>query len=297
MPGETIYRGYDQAALDAQYDNRVRMPQFVEYFAQWEAWSEKARAALPATLDISYGTLSVETLDIFPAEQSDAPIQIMIHGGYWYSLDKQHESFVAEGFRPHGVTTVVINFGLAPEYRMDEIVRQIRAAAAWVWRNARSFGGDPSRIYSIGQSAGGHLAAMLLATDWPEFGDDLPPDLIKGGASISGIYDLEPIRLCYLNEKIGLDAAEARRNSPIEQRYPVSAPFMFVSGDIESDEYARQAEAMISVWDRHGYPSQRLDLPGFNHFTMAHQLKDPESQLTRAVTTQMGISGDPVGSR
>jgi arylformamidase len=290
MPRQSVYRDYDQAALDAQYNNRVRMPEFVEYFAQWEEWSEKTRATLPARLDVAYGTLPVETLDIFPAEQENAPIQIMIHGGYWYSLDKAHESFVAEGLRPHGVTTVAVNFGLAPDYGMDEIVPQNRAAAAWVWRNARSFGGDPSQIYSIGQSAGGHLVAMLLATDWPAFGEDLPPDLIKGGTSISGIYDLEPIRLCYLNEKLGMDADEARRNSPVEQRYPVPAPLMFVSGDIESDEYARQAEAMIAVWDDHGYPSERLELPGFNHFTMAHQLKDPESPLTRAVLRQMGIT-------
>lgn len=290
MAGDPIYRGYDQATLDLQYNNRARMPQYVEYFAQWEAWSAETRERLPAQLDVPYGELPVETLDIFPAEQPDAPIQIMIHGGYWYSLDKYHDSFVAEGFRPHGVTTVVPNYGLAPDYRMDEIVRQNRAAAAWIWRNARSFGGDPSKIYSIGQSAGGHLVAMLLATDWPAFGDDLPVDLVKGGVSISGIYDMEPIQLCYLNDKVGMDVEEARRNSPIEQRYPVSAPFMFVSGDIESDEYARQAEAMLAIWDKHGYPSQHIELPGFNHFTMAHQLKDPESELTRAVMTQMGIA-------
>ena len=290
MAGEAIFRGYDRAALDAQYNNRARIPRYVEYFAEWQAWSAETRASLPGRLDVPYGDLPVERLDIFPAARPGAPIQIMIHGGYWYSLDKHHDSFVAEGFRPHGVTTVVIGYGLAPDYGMDEIVRQTRAAASWVWRNAAEFGGDRSRIYAIGQSAGGHLVAMLLATDWPAFGADLPADLIKGGVSISGIYDLEPIRLCYLNDTLGMDPAEASRNSPIEQRYPLAAPLMLVSGDIESEEYARQAAAMIAVWEANGYPLQRLDLPGFNHFTMANQLRDPHSELTRAVMAQMGIT-------
>ena len=288
MSGEAIWRDYDRAALDAQYNNRARIPDYVDCFERWLAWSAETRAALPGGRDVAYGDLPVETLDIFPAERPGAPILIMIHGGYWYSLDKHHDSFVAEGLLPHGVATVVINYGLAPAYRMDEIVRQNRAAAAWVWRNADSFGGDPARIHVLGQSAGGHLAAMLLATDWPAFGADLPADLVKSAVSIAGIYELEPIRLCYLNERLGMDAAEARRNSPVAQRYPVAAPFMLVSGDIESEEYARQAAAMAVVWEAHGYPLGRLELPGFNHFTMADQLRDPASELTRAVAAQMG---------
>ena len=286
MGGEAIYRGYDRAALDAQYNNRARIPEYVDFFERWLAWSAETRAALPGARDVAYGDLPVETLDIFPAEEPGAPILIMIHGGYWYSLDKHHDSFVAEGCRPHGVATVVINYGLAPDYRMDEIVRQNRAAAAWVWRNAASFGGDPSRIHALGQSAGGHLAAMLLATDWPAFG----ADLVKSAVSISGIYDLEPIRLCYLNDKLGMDEAEARRNSPVEQRYPVAAPLMLVSGDIESQEYERQAEAMAALWAALGYPLSRLELPGYNHFTMADQLREPESELTRATMAQMGVA-------
>ena len=289
MSGKVIYRGYDRAALDAQYNNRARIPEYVEYFERWLNWSAETRAALPGGRDVAYGDLPVETLDIFPAERHDAPILIMIHGGYWYSLDKHHDSFVAEGCRPHGVATVVINYGLAPDYRMDEIVRQNRAAAAWVWRNAASIGGDPRRIHALGQSAGGHLAAMLLATDWPAFGPGLPADLVKSAVSISGIYDLEPIRLCYLNDKVGMDEAEAQRNSPVGQRYPVAAPLMLVSGDIESEEYERQANAMTAVWEAHGYPLNRLELAGYNHFTMADQLRDPDSDLTRATMAQMGV--------
>ena len=215
----------------------------------------------------------------------DAPPGILVS----LPLDKSDFSYVARGFVRHGITTVVVNYALAPDASMDEIVRQNRAAAAWVWRNAASFGGDSSRIHALGQSAGGHLAAMLLATDWPAFGVGLPADLVKSAVSISGIYDLEPIRLCYLNDKLGMDESEAQRNSPVAQRYPVSAPLMLVSGDIESDEYERQAGDMAAVWEAHGYPLSRLELPGYNHFTMADQLRDPDSELTRAVMAQMGV--------
>lgn len=289
MSDPIVYRDYTKAELDAQYNNRARYPEFTEYFASWERWSDETKDKLPCRLDVPYGPDSMETLDIFPADEPGAPIQVMIHGGYWYSLDKKHDSFVAEGFKPHGVTTVVINYGLAPDYGMDEIVRQNRAAFEWVWRNAADINGDPDRIYTVGQSAGGHLVLMVLATDWLSFGDGLPADLVKGGVSISGIYDLEPIRLCYLNDKVGMDADVAHRNSPVHQSYQAKAPLMFVSGDIESDEYSRQAEAMDAVWQRHGYPSEHVRLPGRNHFTMADLLREPDSELTRAVLAQMGL--------
>ncbi|MDA0231184.1 MAG: alpha/beta hydrolase [Proteobacteria bacterium] len=289
MSKKIIYRDYSQEELDAQYNNRVRYPEFAGYFDDWAAWSETTRQNLPAHLDVSYGDLPCETLDIFPAAEDNAPVQVMVHGGYWYSLDKDHDSFVAEGLRPNGVTTVVINYGLAPDYGMDEIVRQNRAAVAWLWRNAGEFGVDRDRIYTVGQSAGGHLSLMLMATDWPAFGDGLPAGLVKGGASISGIYDMEPIRLCYLNDKVGMDEDVALRNAPLHQIYPVSLPLMVVSGDIESDEYARQAKAMEKAWRALSYPYEHVRLPGHNHFTMAHQLKDPHSTLTHALLRQMKL--------
>jgi len=286
---KNVYGDYSQEELDAQYNNRARYPEFTGYFDDWAAWSGATRQHLPGHLDVQYGDLPCETLDIFPASEDNAPVQVMVHGGYWYSLDKHHDSFVAEGLRPNGVTTVVINYGLAPEFGMDEIVRQNRAAVAWLWRNADEFGVDRDRIYTVGQSAGGHLSLMLMATDWPAFGDGLPAGLVKGGTSISGIYDMEPIRLCYLNDKVGMDEDVARRNAPLYQTYPVSLPLMVVSGDIESEEYARQARAIEDVWRALGYPYEHLKLPGHNHFTMAHQLKNSDSILTRALLRQMKL--------
>ncbi len=291
MSREAVYRNYSRKELDIQYNNRLRYPEYTKYFADWAKWSEETRNNLPCHCNIPYGELPCETLDVFPAEECNAPVQVMVHGGYWYSLDKYDDSFVAEGMRPNGVTTVVINYGLAPVYGMDEMVRQNRKAIAWLWRNADEFGADRDRIYTVGQSAGGHLSVMLMATDWPAIGSDLPAGLIKGGASISGIYDLEPIRLCYLNDKVRMDKDVARRNSPLYQIYPVSLPLILVSGDIESDEYARQAKEMEDLWDSLGYPVENLTLPGFNHFSIAHQLKDPDSVLTHALLRQMDLGG------
>ncbi len=289
MSKKIVYRNYNQEELDKQYNNRLRYPEYTDYFADWAKWSVETRKKLPCHCNIPYGDMPCETLDVFPAEEDNAPVQVMVHGGYWYSLDKSDDSFVAEGLRPNGVTTVVINYGLAPEYDMDEMVRQNRSAVAWFWRNAGEFGANRDRIYTVGQSAGGHLSVMLMATDWPALENDLPVGLVKGGASISGIYDLEPIRLCYLNDKVGMDEDVALRNSPLHQIYPVSLPLMLVSGDIESDEYARQAKAMENLWVSLGYPHKNLQLPGFNHFTMAHQLKEPDSLLTRALLQQMNL--------
>ena len=291
MATDIVYRNYNQEELDAQYNNRQRYPEFTGIFEDWEKWSAETQKNLPAQLDVPYGGLPCETLDIFPAAEAGAPIQVMVHGGYWYSLDKKHDSFVAEGLRPNGVTTVVINYGLAPEYGMDEIVRQNRAALAWVWRNAGTFGADRERIHTVGQSAGGHLVMMLMATDWPAFEDGLPAGLVKGGASMSGIYDLEPIRLCYLNNKVGMDADVAHRNSPIHQNFQLSLPLMVISGDIESDEYGRQAKAMQAVWQGLGYPFEHIKLPGYNHFTMAHQLREADSVMIRSLLRQMDLRG------
>ena len=223
-----IYLDYDQAGLDAQYNNRLRWPDYKEHFANWRTWSEETCRKLPCHLDLAFGPDPMEKLDIFPAAHHItragaprlSPIVVFIHGGYWYSLDKADYSYVAEGFRPHGIATAVNNFGLAPDTAMDEIVRQNRAALAWLWRNARTYGADPDRIYVCGHSAGGHLAVMLLATDWPAFGAGLPRDLVKGACSIGGLFDMEAIRLSFLNKTLKMSKEEAARNAPLSAALP-----------------------------------------------------------------------------
>jgi arylformamidase len=276
-----IWREYDQAALDAQYNNRKRFPDYIDRFAAWGDWSQGTRNKLKCRLDVAFGAHHMESLDIFPAEQSGAPIYVFIHGGYWYSLDKSEFSYVAEGMVPHGVTTVVNNYVLAPNGNMDEIVRQNRAALAWIWRNATDFGADPDRIYVTGHSAGGHLAGMLLATDWPKFEAGLPRDLVKGACSISGLFELEPIWLSYLNQKLRMDREMAKRNSPALLEFPTKAPLLLVVGKDESDEYHRQSKAMADKWSKLGYEHELIVPEGLDHFAVVDSLIDPRADLVQ----------------
>ena len=284
---QRIFLDYDQAALDAQYNNRARWPDYKLHFENWGLWSAETRARLPCNLDLAFGPGPMEKLDILPAQRPGAALYVFIHGGYWYSLDKADYSFVAEGLRPHGVTTAVNNFGLAPGTAMDEIVRQNRAALAWLWRNAREYGADRERIYVCGHSAGGHLALMLLATDWPSFGAGLPRDLVKGACSIGGLFDMEPIRLSFLNKTLKMSAAEATRNAPLAQRYPVAAPLSLVVAVDETPEYHRQSQAMADHWRGLGYPVELLVPQGLNHFDVVNQLRDPACELVRVQLAQM----------
>lgn len=285
-----LYRGYDQAGLDAQYNNRARFPDFDEHFKNWERWSSQTRARLPSMLDIAFGESELEKLDIFPAEGNLSPIYVFIHGGYWYSLDKSHYSYVAEGMRPHGIATAVTNFTLAPAADMDTIVEQNRRALAWLWRNAESFGGDRNRIYVCGHSAGGHLGMMLLGTDWVNFDAGLPADLVKGVCAIGGIFEMEPIRLSFLNQKLHMDAEQARRNSPMEQIYRTPAALSLVVAIDESDEFHRQSREMQQRWTELGYPVELLIPPGLDHFNVVNELGNPDCPLVRHQLDQMNIA-------
>ncbi len=286
-PAGTVWRGYDQAGLDAQYNNRRRFPDYTARFTAWAEWSRESRAKLDSRLDLPFGDRPSERLDLFPVPGGNGPIWLFIHGGYWYSLDKSDFSYVAEGMTPHGVTTAVNNYILAPHADMDEIVRQNRAAVAWLWRHASDFGADRNRIYATGHSAGGHLAAMLLATDWLAFGSDLPPDLVKGACSISGLFELEPIRRSYLNGSLGLDAVMAARNSPAELDYPDAAPLLVVVGEDESDEYHRQSENMAAKWGALGYPCDYLVPENLDHFAIVDSLIDPAADLVHRQLAHM----------
>jgi arylformamidase len=285
---QAIFRGYDRQALDREYNNRAKVASSADYLARYPRESEATRRALASRLDVPYGPSPAETLDIFPAAgPGPAPVNVFIHGGYWMALDKRDFSFVARAFQPAGVATVVVNYALIPSVDMDELVRQCRAAVAWVHRHAASFGGDPDRLFVSGHSAGGHLTAMCLATDWRAFG--APPDAVKGGAGVSGLYDLEPIRLCYLNDTLKLDAVVARRNSPVHLAPTSRAPLLLPVGGLEGPEYHRQSDDLAAAWRRHGVACEVLDMAGIDHFSIIGQLEDPASELGRAILGQMGL--------
>jgi arylformamidase len=285
---EPIFRGYDRQALDREYDNRKKVPNAAEILAWYAGESEKVRAKLDSRLDVAYGPHPAERLDVFPATGSRrAPVQVFIHGGYWHRLDKADFSYVAQAFAPAGAAAVVINYALMPAATMDELVRQCRASIAWVHGNARSFGGDPDRVFISGHSAGGHLVAMVMATDWSTFG--VPTDVVKGGVGISGLYDLEPIRLCYLNDTLNLTPDDVRRSSPMLLPAPRSGRLTLAVGALEGPEYHRQTQGMAAAWRRGGLAVDVLDMAAHDHFSIAAQLDNPGSELARAILTQMGL--------
>lgn len=288
--GETIFLGYDQVGLDREYNNSGKVANAAEYFARYPAESARTRDDLPARLDLRYGPASGETLDLFlPAGEGPAPVHVFVHGGYWRSLGKADFSFVARSLQPAGVLVAVIDYALIPTVDMDTLVRQVRASVAWLHRNAAAFGGDPGRITVSGHSAGGHLVAMLMSTDWARFAG-LPPDVVKAGCGISGLYDLEPIRLSYLNATLGLTAETARRNSPVHiVPAVVGGPLLLAVGALEGDEYHRQTELLAVSWRRRGHDVEVMDMAGHDHFSIITELGSPDTPLSRAILHQIGL--------
>jgi arylformamidase len=276
-----IFKTYDQSALDAQYNNRARVVDYMDYLTKWRDMSAQTRATRKARLNVSYGPSDKQTLDIFFAESPSAAVNLFIHGGYWQSFDKDDFSFVAEGMIPHDVTTVVLNYDLCPHVTMADIVEQNRLAIAYLWRHAEELQINPARIYVSGHSAGGHLVAMLLATDWPALDLALPKDLLRGGCAISGLFDLKPIQMSYLNNVLRMDDQMAHSTSPIHQTYPVDAHLIIALGGDESPEYHWQAEHFSAFWSGLGYSKVDYVAVGRNHFSIVDELADPGSPLVR----------------
>ncbi|MGH8809738.1 MAG: alpha/beta hydrolase, partial [Noviherbaspirillum sp.] len=203
----------------------------------------------------------------FPTNRSDAPLLVFIHGGWWRSLDKSDFSFIAPAYARAGINVAVTNYTLAPEASIADIVRQQLRAVAWLYRNADKYDFDPRRIVVARHSAGAHLSAMLVSAVWPVFGDDLPPDLVKGGILMSGLYDLEPVRHAdFVNVDLKLTEKDIEPLSPAGMPQAHAAPFVTAVGGLESDEFKRQNALIAASWKA----NHRADvaLPGVNHLTI-----------------------------
>ena len=283
-----LYRDFaTQEELDAQYDPERTVPDPGVYAEFYERESERLRLERDHSLDVPFGPTLAEHVDIYPAGPS-APVLVYVHGGYWRARTGREFGFVARGPVSRGVATVVPNYELCPRVTIDEIVRQARAALAWTYKNAESFGGDPDRIHVAGHSAGGHLVAMLLTTDW-EGTYGLPNDTIKGATVISGLFDLAPFPYTFLQPKLQLTWDEVRRNSPILHLPAVSPPLLVAYGGDETDEFKRQSEAFLGAWGAKGLPGERLVLPGKNHYDVIDGFLDAGSPLLSAIFGRMGL--------
>lgn len=269
---------YSVEFCEREYNARAAIPDHAKIFARWAEHGALTRRLRACLLDLPYGETSAETLDLFPTRHEAAPLLVFIHGGYWRSLDKSDFSWVAPPFVREGIAVAVVNYGLAPHTPLEEIVRQILRALAWLYRNADRFGFDAERIVVSGHSAGGHLTAMAMAAHWPVFGSDLPAALVKGGFAVSGLYDLEPLRYApFVNVDLQLDAARAATLSPAWLPPATGAPLYTAVGGLESSEFKRQTLLIAERWPDNVV--RDVPAPLANHLTVMDELAQPGSAL------------------
>lgn len=295
-----VFRTYDRAALDDQYDNSKAVgPEADACIAAYATRSAAARGRMRGHVDLAYADHPRARLDLFQpdraADRADAPILVFIHGGYWRSMDKSRFSYLAADWIANGVAVAVVGYPLAPSATMDDIVTHIRLAVAWLARNGHRFGADGRRLFVAGHSAGGHLAAMMAATDWSAFDPAMPSRAVVGGCAVSGIFDLEPIRLCYLNADIRLDPASVLRNSPLRYDathggFTATPPLILAVGGDETDEFRRQQADFAARWRSIGLDVETFELPGRHHFTAVDALGDADDPLFRAVLRHLDRS-------
>jgi arylformamidase len=271
----------DPELMEREYNARAAIPDHPQIFARWAEQGAQVRRRRAGLIDMPYGDDDGERLDFFPTMQRSSPLLVFIHGGYWRSLDKSDFSWIAPPFLDAGVAVAFLNYGLAPRLPVDEIVRQQLRAIAWLHRRAEELGFDPRRIVVGGHSAGGHLTAMMMAALWPAFDAALPPDLVKGGVAISGLYDLEPlVPLPFINSDLKLDAATARKLSPIRLPPATGAPLLTAVGALESNEFKRQRQLIHQAWPHNVL--EALEVASADHLTVCDRLAEPDSALFRA---------------
>lgn len=290
-----IFRDFDQAALDAAYNNRAQVPDHGPMLDHWAASSAEVRSRLAHRADLACGPSSRQRVDFFPAARRDAPLFLFIHGGYWQALDHRSSSFLAPPVLDAGIAFASIGHDLCPQVGIGTIVEQIRQGFAWLWGRAQELGFDRRRIWVGGHSSGGHLATMLALTAFPQRG--LPVDAVKGVLALSGLYELEPIRLSYLNATLKLDADAARTNSPACNLPAVAGPsfpsLLLAVGAAELPEYRRQQRDFAAACRSIGAKCRALELAGLHHFSVVDALAQPDHELSRAVR-DMILRGDVV---
>ena len=268
---------------EAEYNNRARVPEHPEIFARWAREAEDYRAEAMkerrAELGLQYGDTPRQTIDLFsPKRAAEAPLALFIHGGYWRSLDPSMFSQAARGANAHGIAVAVAGYDLCPEVTIAEIIDQIRHACLFLWlRTGR-------RMMVYGHSAGGHLAAAMLATDWHGLYPKTPADLVPAAYSISGLFDLTPLLQVSMAADLRLDEGSARATSPLFWRPPAAGrAFDAAAGALESGEFFRQSRLIAEAWGKAGVKTRYEEIAGTNHFTVVDALSDPASPMAARI--------------
>ena len=267
--------------VERGYNLRAAVPDHPQWFLRYATTSAEARAEFSPQLDLRYGPGRKETLDLFVPAGAPAATFVFIHGGYWRALDKSDFSFVAPPFLTRGIAVAVLNYDLCPDVGIATIVDECRRAIVWLAREGTAHGANGERIGVGGHSAGGHLTAMLVATDWTVAG--LARDPIAGGVSLSGVHDLAPMVNFSYNADLKLDDAEAARMSPVRLRPRSKAPVLMAVGGEETSEFHRQTRLLWEAWpaNRPAGEDAPLVVPGRNHYAVVADYADPHTELVR----------------
>ena len=288
--GPPVFLDYDQTALDAAYDQAAYAPNREQLIKRRIKDSELARLRVGEPERVAYGPAEIERLDIYRSAGSGAPVFVFIHGGAWRSGRSKDFAGPAEMFLAAGAHYVVPDFAWVQDAggNLMVLADQICRAIAWVSENIARFGGDPNRLFLGGQSSGGHLTAVALTTDWRnQFG--LPADIVKGGMCISGMYDLEPVRLSARSRYVAFDDRTVAELSPIRHLDRLRAPLVVAYGTCETPEFQRQNREFAAAVKATGKPVRLLVGEHYNHFELPETLGDPYGLLGRAALELMGL--------
>lgn len=275
-----LWDGLDAREHEYQYNPQVSVPDFKSAQARREAPNAAARTRLRCVTDIAYGPHELHRVDVYPAGPG-APVHMFLHGGYWRMQDKRNFAFIAGALVDAGICAVIVNYALCPDVTLDGVVESAIGATDWTLRNIDAHGGDPRRVTLSGHSAGAHLGAAVLATDWATRG--LPADCVKGAVLISGIYDPAPARLTSVDADIRLDDALIARHD-YERRAPrILCPTWIVAGGREPWHWIDQSFRYAHHLRRHGGDPGVVVSPGCHHFNIIDQYLDPDSDIMRAI--------------
>ena len=287
--GPKVFRDYDQAALDAAYDQSKYAPNLQQIVRRYATNSELARARLGAPRRVAYGSQPIEQLDIYRTERANAPVHVFIHGGAWRAGMAKDYAFPAEMFVQAGAHYVVPDFSWVQDSGASllPIAEQIRRAIVWLARNAASFGGDAGRIYVSGHSSGAHQAGVLTVTDWKQAG--LPADVVKGYVLISGMYDLLPVSLSARGSYVRFDERTLEELSAMRHLERISAPVTVVYGTLETPEFQRQSREFAEALKKTGKSVQLVVAEGYNHFEVMETLANSFQFAGRAALEQMKL--------
>ncbi len=264
---------------EVEYNNRARVPEHPEIFARWQrdaaAYRAEASKEGRAELSIKFGPSPRQIIDMFRPQGggASAPLAVFIHGGYWRSLEPAMFSHLARGLNARGIAVAMSGYDLVPQVSIRDIIAQTQAACVYLWKR---FG---RRVMVSGHSAGGHLAACMLATDWKKLAADAPADLVPAAYAISGVHDLTPLLHLAGNAEFKLDEAEAKRVSPLFLPAPKGLALDAVVGGIESAEFLRQSKIIADAWAKDNATRYEA-IPGMNHFTICDAMTDPASAMT-----------------